>query len=71
LDFRSNRQLDAEALRKQKLRKPKRYKRYSNLVYADEDSKNKRDNKIKAHQEMEMQIFKKHQKGNGLTFFFS
>ncbi|GKC79312.1 hypothetical protein Tco_1130086 [Tanacetum coccineum] len=65
------RQLDAEALRKQKLRKPKRYKRYTDLVYADEDSKKKRDNKIKAHKEMNMQIFKKnHQKRNGLNSFF-
>ncbi|GKC23730.1 hypothetical protein Tco_1025880, partial [Tanacetum coccineum] len=62
------RQLDAEALRKQKLRKPKRYKRYSDLVYADEDSKKKRDNKIKAHKERRMQSFCSFADANSVTF---
>ncbi|PWA55172.1 2-oxoglutarate dehydrogenase, E1 component [Artemisia annua] len=56
------RQLDAEALRKQKLRKPKRFKSYNGFVYADEDSKKKRDDKIKAHRKMRMQ---RYQQGNG------
>lgn len=61
------RQLDAEALRKQKLRKPKKFKSYNGFVYADEDSKKKRDNKIEAHRKMRMQ---RYQTGTGLNSFF-